>query len=59
MKHEWQPLPYESSVDDMMRPPRRKCATCGKVQTRETQTWYMRVTGYRWRPLVGRCLVEG
>ena len=33
----------------------RKCALCGKTQSKESVEDWMRVTGYRWVPLVGRC----
>lgn len=33
----------------------RECTECHAVQEKTTETNWMRVTGYRWEPLVGRC----
>lgn len=57
MAHEW--VPYRklglTNAQLFMRAPERICLKCGKVQQRETLTLWMRVTGYRWHPLAGRC----
>jgi len=57
MAHKWEPYhpPGWSNAQLFMSEPVRRCANCGKVQHRETQTAWMRVTGYLWRPLAGRC----
>jgi len=39
----------------MLASPMRRCTNCGAEQERLTETRWMRVTGYRWLPLVGRC----
>ena len=51
MKHEW----FDISGND--RPFRRfrKCDRCGIEQEHITEHHWMRVVGYRWLPLVGRC----
>ena len=33
----------------------RECTECHAVQEYETDHLWMRVTGYRWKPKVGRC----
>jgi len=35
----------------------RKCANCGAEQVKDSQTSWMRVIGYQWWPLVGRCKI--
>jgi hypothetical protein len=35
--------------------PYRRCANCGIIQQRFSKTEWMRVTGYYWWPLAGRC----
>ena len=54
MKHDWFD-PVHRSVATFLTPPMRECRNCGKVQTRVTNHCWMRVTGYRWEPLAGRC----
>lgn len=34
---------------------KRRCENCGAEQTKESFHRWMRVAGYRWEPLVGRC----
>lgn len=34
---------------------KRRCVRCGAEQTKHAEHLWMRVTGYRWEPLVGRC----
>lgn len=57
MKHEWQHYdnPAKTNAEKFMGEPERRCAHCGTVQQRITQHAWMRVTGYLWRPLAGRC----
>lgn len=55
MRHDWREYPYGNPADDMLKDRRRMCAKCGAVQTRITHHMWMRVTGYQWVPLVGRC----
>lgn len=56
MKHDWERL-----ADDLKKvcehgwEPMRRCRNCGKVQKRVSETAWMRVTGYTWHPLAGRC----
>jgi len=44
-----------SNAQAFMAEPFRKCANCGAVQQRETETAWMRIVARRWRPLAGRC----
>lgn len=57
MKHAWSfyQSPERSKASRMMGEPERRCANCGAVQQRETQTEWGRITGILWRPLAGRC----
>lgn len=55
MRHDWQPFYFGNPADDMLAGPHRKCANCKKIQTRIDKTAWMRVIGYQWLPLVGRC----
>lgn len=54
MKHDWE-RQYRNEPADMLRDRYRRCRNCGAEQSRETHYLWMRVTGYRWAPLVGRC----
>lgn len=58
MAHEWEsinPAPgsdyfkYFGCVD------LRKCKKCKVIQEKQAEHLWMRVTGYKWRPKVGRC----
>lgn len=52
MRHEW----HDRSEDNgILGPPKRVCINCGAIQERLTHTAWMRVTGYQWMPLVGKC----
>jgi len=51
MKHDWKTV-YEGR---MPYPPQRRCSNCGKFQERISHHAWMRVVGYQWVPLVGRC----
>lgn len=53
MRHKWITPP--AIMTDLFHHGRRKCVNCGAEQTKEVQHLWMRVTGYRWEPLVGRC----
>ncbi len=56
MKHDWELLPSDvKTVSKFGWEPRRKCNNCGKIQQRSTEHRWMRVVGYKWLPLVGRC----
>lgn len=55
MKHDWREHLYGNLADDMLKDRRRKYANCGAMQTRIVHHAWMRVTGYQWTPLVGRC----
>jgi hypothetical protein len=39
----------------LMGDPHRQCKHCGAVQKKVTEHAWMRVTGHRWLPLIGRC----
>jgi len=53
VKHEWEYPP--STIQDLGNYGRRRCKHCKAEQTKEAHYLWMRVTGYRWYPLVGRC----
>jgi hypothetical protein len=53
-KHEWGAVHPNESPEYFFRTVRR-CRLCGKEQERVTEQLWGRVTGYRWRPKVGRC----
>ena len=55
MKHQWEPFNHETPAMTMMCAPGRICVHCKARQDKETQYSWMRVVGYRWYPLVGRC----
>jgi len=52
VKHRWADASEENGI---LGPIKRRCANCGAVQERITHHAWMRVTGYQWLPLVGRC----
>jgi len=53
MKHNWEPVTQTATT--FLSGPQRKCTNCGAEQTRESKHIWMRVVGYRWCPLAGRC----
>lgn len=56
MAHEWEIL--EATQESVVKygwGPRRRCVNCGAIQQRYSEHSWMRVTGYSWQPLVGRC----
>lgn len=57
MAHDWLPYTHPSWGPGkmLMGDPHRQCKHCGAVQKKITEHAWMRVTGYRWLPLVGRC----
>lgn len=56
MRHDWIRMPDTiKKVCQYGWSPVRTCKNCGAIQTRVSETLWMRVTGYRWLPLVGRC----
>ncbi|MGD2065592.1 MAG: hypothetical protein PVI43_00295 [Candidatus Bathyarchaeota archaeon] len=52
-KHDWQPV--DQGVLGLVADPKRVCSRCGAQQTRQTDYLWMRVTGYKWVPPVGKC----
>jgi hypothetical protein len=52
MKHQWNDVSEENGI---LGPPKRRCANCAVEQERITEHAWMRVTGYHWWPLAGRC----
>lgn len=58
MRHDWFD-PRKPSGATLIAAPVRRCRNCGKEQTQVTTTWYMRIEGRRWEPLVGRCKPKG
>ena len=56
MKHEWEELPSgDHRYPKLWFRRLRQCKHCRKVQEYEVEHLWMRVVGYYWRPLVGRC----
>lgn len=56
MRHSWQHYTHPSwGPSKLMGQPHRQCDHCGAIQYQSTETSWMRVTGHRWLPLVGRC----
>lgn len=68
MKHDWEVISAPIEWDDKFETFRicskkrfrlhdtvKICKICGKMQMRNTEHEWMRVIGYRWIPLVGRC----
>jgi hypothetical protein len=53
MAHEWEEETKTTAT--FAHDPVRVCRICGARQTRYTEHVWMRVRGYRWLPLVGRC----
>lgn len=54
--HDWDYSRKDQSIAEQMRGcGYRKCRNCGKEQWKEAQYSWMRVTGYKWLPLAGRC----
>ena len=53
MKHAWQDV--DEGWQGLMRDRLRRCTKCGKEQRRTVRYFWMRVDGYRWMPLAGRC----
>ena len=53
MRHEWETLPSTVSEPNLWG--KRRCRNCGAVQEYEQLQNWMRIVGYRWYPLVGRC----
>lgn len=51
--HDWQPV--DQGVFGLIADPKRVCRRCGMEQTRHTETLWMRVSGYKWVPSVGKC----
>lgn len=55
MKHNWDHSDYGKKQTDLQIYGRRICLNCGKEQVKVSDHVWMRVTGYRWQPLVGKC----
>ena len=53
--HRWEEFTPENHQLAMSTFGSRRCLNCSVVQHKEQQTSWMRVTGYRWWPLAGRC----
>lgn len=52
-KHQWSPVPQ--GIEGLSNRGKRKCELGGAVQTKEGGHSWMKVVGYRWLPLAGRC----
>jgi hypothetical protein len=56
MKHEWEQIGGRiHKLGDFRFKTVRRCVLCGALQTRESLSEWMRVVGYTWYPLVGKC----
>jgi hypothetical protein len=53
MAHEWVTLP--PGPTDISTYGKRQCRKCGVVQRKWAEQDWMRVIGYRWEPLAGKC----
>ena len=53
MKHNW--IQLDCNIPERWFKTLRQCTHCGKVHERHTEHVWMRVTGYKWLPLIGRC----
>ena len=53
MKHNWEDV--EQGLAGMWNHGKRRCRNCGAEQIKQAEISWMKVTGYRWLPLVGRC----
>ncbi len=55
MAHDWDHSDYGRRPTDLQVYDRRVCRRCGAEQEKHSKTMWMRVVGYEWSPLVGRC----
>lgn len=55
MAHIWEPHSFHYPPGSLFTVNGRRCKNCEKTQSRESQYLWMRVVGYRWEPLAGRC----
>ena len=55
VKHKWENYTPEDISKAISGYAHRKCVLCGATQTKESKTSWMRVVGYYWFPLVGKC----
>ena len=56
MAHDWEDILCElTPAEQLSVYGHRRCRNCRAVQSREAQHVWMRITGYRWEPLVGGC----
>ena len=57
MAHKWIDI-YNWKVSGISAYGHRKCEKCGVEQKKFPEHLWMRVTGYSWQPLVGRCPLD-
>jgi hypothetical protein len=58
MKHDWSyknPAPFTKWFKYFGCHNLRQCKNCGIIQEQHPETEWMRVIGYKWHPLAGRC----
>jgi hypothetical protein len=58
MKHKWEsrnPAPGTKWFKYWGCHDLRECVNCGAIQEKHPEHLWMRVTGYKWYPKVGRC----
>lgn len=53
VKHNWEEI--NQGIKGISNYGKRQCEICGAVQVKESIHVWMRVVGYRWFPLIGRC----
>jgi hypothetical protein len=56
MAHDWQHV--QQGIEGIGNYGIRHCSRCGAMQLKDADHLWMRVTGYRWEPLVGRCIMD-
>lgn len=56
MKHDWEDIMSELPIQTQLAiHGARRCRNCGAEQEKWAEYLWMRVVGYRWEPLAGRC----
>ena len=53
MAHEWEDV--SQGIEGLSNYGKRRCKRCGVEQTKEAEQVWMRIVGYKWFPLAGRC----
>lgn len=56
MRHDFEPV--NQGIEGIWNYGKRRCKNCKKTQTKQSEQEWMKVTGYKWYPLIGRCKGE-